>query len=184
MWDRTFQFVDVSYLRMNEIDMNSAAMRYTFPEWTSTIFAESPGDINIMNNGMRYGLVWAVAPLHYNDSMDTPLMQPLSRYVRELIRIRGRNKDVLFLGRFRDMEGAEVKGGQYVRYSVFEGIAKPGKAVVVVNYGNQEDTATVSWPGGAGKRAEISVPFEKERVEALPVRVRIPPRTCAVVVAK
>jgi hypothetical protein len=94
--DRTFPFIDVSYLRMNEIDMNSAATRYTFPEWTSTIFAESPGDINIMNNGMRYGLVWAVA-LCTTTIRWTRLMQPLSRYVQELIRIRGRHKDLLFL---------------------------------------------------------------------------------------
>ncbi len=69
-WDRAFPFVDVSYVRMNDIDMNSPVLRYTFPEWTSTIFAESPGDVNVMNNGMRYGLVWAMAPRHYNDSLD------------------------------------------------------------------------------------------------------------------
>jgi hypothetical protein len=56
-WDRAFPFVDVSYVSMIEVDMESAALRYTFPEWTSTIFAESPGDFNVVNNGMRYGLV-------------------------------------------------------------------------------------------------------------------------------
>ena len=61
IWDRAFQYVDVSYLRMNDIDMHPA-LKYTFPEWTSTIFAENPFDFNIMNNGMRYGLVWAMAP--------------------------------------------------------------------------------------------------------------------------
>ncbi len=177
MWDRTFQYVDVSYMRMNEIDMNSPAVRYTFPEWTSTIFAESPGDTNIMNNGMRYGLVWAVAPLHYNDGMDTPLMRPLSRYVQELIRIRARHKEVLFHGRFRDTEGARVTAGPQVRYSVFEG---PGKAVVVVNYGDTAEAATVTWPGQ--DKVEIEVPFEKSAMATLPARVRIPPRTCAVIV--
>ena len=101
-WDRAFPLVDVSYVRMNDIDMNSPALRYTFPEWTSTICAESPGDFNVMNNGMRYGLVWAVQPRHYNDSMDEPLTRRLSEYVRELIRIRAKHRDLLFLGRFRD----------------------------------------------------------------------------------
>ena len=86
--DRAFPFVDVSYARMNQIDMPSPALKYTFPEWTATICAESPGDFNVMNNGMRYGLVWAVQPRHYNDSMDERLTRPLSRYVQELIRIR------------------------------------------------------------------------------------------------
>lgn len=184
MWDRAFPYVDVGYMRMNEIDMNSPAVRYTFPEFTNTIFAESPGDVNIMNNGMRYGLVWAVAPLHYNEGMDTPLMQPLSRYVQELIRIRSRYKETLFHGRFRDTEGAEVKGGSLVRYSVFESEGQPSKAVVVVNYGNTEDTATVNWRGGARGRVEIAIPFQKETQGSLPVRVRLPPRTCAVVVAQ
>jgi hypothetical protein len=180
MWDRTFPYVDVSYLRMNEIDMNSPVSRYTFPEWTSTIFAESPGDINIMNNGMRYGLVWAVAPLHYNDSMDTPQMRPLSRYVQELIRIRARFKDPLFLGRFRDTEGAKVQGGPQVRYSVFESMTGRGKAVVAVNYGNTPATATVDW-AGADRGVRVAVPFQAERDATLPARVELPPRTCAVI---
>jgi len=107
--------------------MGSTAMRYTFPEWTSTICAESPGDFNVMNNGMRYGLVWAMQPRHYNDSMDEPLTRPLSRYVRELIRIRNKHKDLLFHGRFRDTIGAEVKAGPSVRFSVFEGWSSPGR---------------------------------------------------------
>ena len=51
---------------VEEVDMDGA-LRYTFPEWTSTIFGESPGDFNPMSNGMKYGLVWARAPGHYND---------------------------------------------------------------------------------------------------------------------
>ncbi len=181
-WDRSFPYVDVSYVRMNDIDMNSSALRYTFPEWTSTICAESPGDFNVINNGMRYGLVWAVQPRHYNDSMDEPLTRRLSEYVRELIRIRAKHRDLLFLGRFRDTLGAEVKAGKDVRYSVFEGMDKPGKACVVVNYGNREAGAEVTWPGGEGETVEILKPFHPEAEEKLPVKVRLAPRTCAVIV--
>jgi len=183
-WDRTFQFVDVSYVRMNDIDMPSPALRYTFPEWTSTICAESPGDFNVMNNGMRYGLVWAVQPRHYNDSMDEELTRPLSRYVQELIRIRSQHKDVLFFGRFRDTLGAQVKGGEYVRYSVFEGMDKPGKACVVVNFGNVEETVEVTWPGGEWGQVEVLAPFLPDELQTLPAKVRLPPRTCAVIAQK
>lgn len=181
-WDRAFTMVDVSYVRMNDIDMGSPALRYTFPEWTSTICAERPGDFNVMNNGMRYGLVWAVQPRHYNASMDEPLTRPLSRYVQELIRIRAKHKDILFLGRFRDTLGAEVKAGENVRHSVFEGMEKPGKACVVVNYGNEETTAEVSWPGGESKSVEILQPHRADQTASLPVTLRLPPRTCMVVV--
>jgi hypothetical protein len=167
---------------MNDIDMPSPALRYTFPEWTSTICAESPGDFNVINNGMRYGLVWAVQPRHYNDSMDEPLTRPLSKYVQELIRIRAKHKDVLFLGRFRDTQGAQVKGGEHVRYSVFEGMDRPGKACVVVNFGNEEETAEVTWPSGEGRPVEILKPFQPDATENLPVKVKLAPRTCAVIV--
>ena len=183
-WDRAFPFVDVSYVRMNDIDMNSPALRYTFPEWTSTICAESPGDFNVMNNGMRYGLVWAVQPRHYNDSMDEPVTRPLSAYIRELIRIRAKYKDLLFHGRFRDTLGASVRGGKYLRYSVFEGMDKPGKACVIVNFGNEDAIADVTWPGGAGRRVEVLKPFQPDTMANLPLQVRLKPRTCAVVVAK
>ena len=183
-WDRAFPFVDVSYARMNQIDMPSPALKYTFPEWTSTICAEAPGDFNIMNNGMRYGLVWALQPRHYNDSMDERLTRPLSRYVQELIRIRSKHKDVLFFGRFCDTLGAEVKGGADVRYSVFEGMDKPGKACVVVNFGNEEETAEVMWPGGEGSEVEVLAPFQADRVLKLPATIRLAPRTCAVVALK
>ncbi len=181
-WDRSFPYVDVSYVRMGDIDMNSTVLRYTFPEWTSTICAESPGDINVMSNGMRYGLVWAVQPRHYNDSMDEPLTQPLSRYVQELIRIRSKHKELLFHGRFRDTIGAEVKAGKNIRYSVFEGMDKVGKACVVVNYDKEEARAEVTWPGGNGQNVEILKPFQPDTTDRLPAKIRLAPRTCAVVV--
>ena len=56
-FDRAFPYVDVSYLRMYAKDADSVALRYTFPEWTSTIFGENPGDFAPMINGYRYGLV-------------------------------------------------------------------------------------------------------------------------------
>ena len=147
-----------------------------------SICAESPGDFNVMNNGMRYGLVWAVQPRHYNDSMDEPLTRPLSRYVKELIRIRGKHKELLFHGRFRDTVGAEVKAGKEVRYSVFEGMDKPGKACVIVNYGAEEASATVTWPSGENEAVEVLKPFQPDAAANLPVTVRLRPRTCAVVV--
>jgi hypothetical protein len=183
-WDRALPFVDVTYLRMNQIDMSPPALKYTFPEWTGTICAEAPGDFNVMNNGMRYGLVWAVQPRHYNDSMDERLTQPLSRYVQELIRIRAKHKDVLFFGRFRDTLGAEVKGGENVRYSVFEGMDQPGKACVVVNFGNVEDTAEVTWAGGEGSQVEVLAPFQPDTVQTLPAKIHLAPRTCAVIAQK
>ncbi len=184
--DRTFPYVDVSYLRMGEIDMNSPAVRYTFPEWTATIFGESPGDINPMNNGMRYGLVWDLAPRHYNDSLDEPLTRPLAQYVSELIRIRTKYPDLLFHGRFKDTLGGQVKMDRDMRFSIFEPleVGSPRRACVVVNYGEREASAEIAFAGKEGHQAEVSAPFQPDRTTVLPARVTIPAHHLAVIVAR
>ena len=182
IWDRAFQYVDVSYLRMNDIDMHPA-LKYTFPEWTSTIFAESPFDFNIMNNGMRYGFVWALAPRHYSASMDEDVTKPLSKYVAELIRIRKKYADILFTGRFMDTLGATVKCGVNSRYSVFEQTNDRGKkAVVVVNFDNEEDEMEVNIEQSKNRKAVLCIPFTDERTIQLPAKIRVPAKTCAVLV--
>lgn len=182
IWDRAFQYVDVSYLRMNDIDMHPV-LKYTFPEWTSTIFAESPFDFNIMNNGMRYGFVWAMAPRHYSASLDEAVTRPLSNYVAELIRIRKKYADILFTGRFMDTIGATVQCGENSRFSVFESFNDTTrKAVVVVNFGNEEDNVEVNIEGIQGGKAELCIPFQKDTTVQLPAKIKLPARTCAVVV--
>lgn len=184
-FDRVLPYVDVSYMRMGTVDMGSTAFRYTFPEWTGTIFGESPGDINPMNNGMRYGLVWDLAPRHYNDSADEPLTRPLANYVSELIRIRKRFEDLLFFGRFNDTMGATVQGGPDIRYSVFKAMDSSSKDVasVIVNFGDAPEPAAINIDGASGE-VIVAVPGQPDRQAALPLRLLIPPHKLAVVVKR
>ncbi len=181
--DRSMPYIDVSYMRMGAIDIGSPVLKYTFPEWTATIFGETPGDFNQMNNGMRYGFVWDLAPRHYNESVDEPLTRPLARYVSELIRIRKQYADLLFLGRFNDTMGATVDGGANIRYSVFKPLqaGKSGEACVVVNFDSTPQTVTVNLDGVSGS-VQVATPFHADRTAALPVRLTIPPHQLAVVV--
>ena len=181
--DRAFPFVDVSYLRLEDIDMNSTALLYTFPEWTATIFGESPGDFSPMNNGMRYGLVWDLAPRHYNDSVDEPHTRPLAGYVAELIRIRKQYADILFNGRFNDTLGASVRGDADIRYSVFKSSqsSNPSRACVIVNFGDAPESVEVTFDGLDGA-VTVATPFNPDRQTDLPVRVSIPPHQLAVIV--
>lgn len=184
-FDRAFPYIDVSYLRMGTKDAPSVALRYTFPEWTSTIFGESPGDFDPINNGLRYGLVWALAPRHYNDSLDESLTQPLSRYVSELIRIRKRHVGLLFFGRFNDVLGATVTGNpESIRYSVFspKDVNAVARACVIVNFGDQVESVDVAITGKDGISAEIDSPFQREKVATLPARLSVPPHRAMVVV--
>jgi hypothetical protein len=181
-FDRALPYVDVSYTRMGDVDMDPS-LRYTFPEWTSTIFGESPGDFNPMSNGMRYGMVWALAPRHYNDSVDEILTRPLARYVSELIRIRKKYEDVLFYGRFNDTIGATVKGDSDIRYSVFKSRKADDsrEACVVVNFGDTAETVEVSFEGVNGD-VIVATPFNPERNSPSPARLSIPAHELAVVV--
>jgi hypothetical protein len=182
-FDRALPYIDVSYMRMGNIDMGSPILRCTFPEWTATIFGESPGDFNPMNNGMRYGLVWALAPNHYNDSVDEPLTRPLARYVNELIRIRKKYEDLLFYGRFNDTVGATVRGSNAVRYSVFNPFQPEGqgRACVVVNFGDTPESVEVNLEGVSGE-VIIASPYQPDRTATLPVRLSIDPHQLAVIV--
>jgi len=182
-WDRTFQYVDVIYSRMVDIDIPSPALVFTFPEVASTIFGENPADFNVMNNGMRYGMVWALAPRHYHDSIDEALTQPLARYVQELIRIRSKHSDVLFHGRFQDTLGAEVRGHSDLRYSVFRSPEEthPRQACVLVNYGDRTVETSVLW-ATPFRQVEVCQPFRQDRATTLPAAVSVPPRECAIVV--
>jgi hypothetical protein len=182
-FDRTLPYVDVSYMRMGTVDMDSTAFRYTFPEWTATIFGESPGDINPMNNGMRYGLVWDLAPRHYNDSADESLTRPLAEYVSQLIKIRKEFEDLLFFGRFNDTIGATVHGGPDVRYSVFKS-ANPNDrdvASVIVNFGDMPESAALSIDGASGN-VTVAAPGQPDRQASLPLRVSIPAHRLVVVI--
>jgi hypothetical protein len=185
-FDRVLPYVDVSYMRLEDIDMPSTAMRYTFPEWAGTIFGESPGDFGPMNNGMRYGLVWALAPRHYNDSADETLTRPLSLYVHELIRIRTKYQDLLFHGKFNDTLGAEVTSDPDIRYTVFTSMDKNDqrRAAVLVNFGDQDENAALTFPGLEKQQLEVAAPFEAERKISQPARITIAPHTCVVLVAR
>jgi len=184
-FDRSMPYIDVSYMRMGTIDIGSPVLKYTFPEWTATIFGTTPGDYNEMNNGMRYGFVWDLAPRHYNESADEPLTRPLARYVAELIRIRKEYADLLFLGRFNDTLGATVAGDPDIRYSVFEPLRAdgPGRACVVVNFGDKPESAEVRLDSLAGE-ITVATPFQPDRKAVLPLNLTVPAHTVEVLVKR
>jgi hypothetical protein len=168
---------------MVDIDIPSEALLVTFPEVASTTFAENPADFNVLNNGMRYGMVWALAPRHYQESIDERLTRPLARYLQELIRIRTRHRDILFDGRLGRPERVRVRTHPDLRHSVFEARRPggPGHACVLVNFGDRPLETSVDWDLAA-RVVEICQPFEADRQARLPTMVRLPPQSCAVVV--
>jgi hypothetical protein len=133
----------------------------------------------------RYGLVWDLAPRHYNDSADEPLTRPLAHCVSELIRIRKEFEDLLLFGRFNDTIGATVQGGPDIRYSVFNSMDPSKKDIgsVVVNFGDTPESAALSIDGASGE-VTIATPDQPDRQASLPLRVSIPAHRLVVVIKR
>ena len=53
---------------------------------------------------------------------------------------------------------------------------------MVVNFGNEEDDGEVNIKGDRGGEAELYIPFQKDTTVLLPAKIRVPARTCAVLV--
>ena len=131
---------------------------------------------------MRYGMVWALAPRHYNDSVDETLTHPLAQYVSELIRIRKKYEDLLFYGPFNDTFGAAVHGDADIRYSVFlaSQASDSSRACVLANFGDAPESVELNFEGAS--RVVIARAFETDVEARLPLRLSISPHQLAVVV--
>jgi hypothetical protein len=149
---------------------------------SATIFGETPGEISAMNNGMRYGLVWNLAPRYYNDSADKPLTRPLARHVGELIRIHKEYSDLLF-GRFNDRMGAIVHGDPNIRYFLFKPLhaSVSGEARVGLDFADAPESANVCLGGMSGD-LQIATPYHSDQAGQLPLHLTIPARQLAVLV--
>jgi hypothetical protein len=106
--------------------------------------------------------------------------------VQELIRIRTKYQDLLFHGRFNDTLGAEVTSDPDIRYTVFTSMDKNDqrRAAVLVNFGDQDENAELTFPGLEKQQLEVAAPFETERKISQPARITIAPHTCVVLVAR
>jgi len=56
------------------------------------------------------------------------------------------------------------------------------KAVVLVNFDNQEDEMEVAIENVKNGKAELCIPFQSDRTVQLPAKIKVPARTCAVVI--
>jgi hypothetical protein len=185
-FDRNFPYSETAFPFLEDGTDAEMPLSYTFPEWVSNAGVTVPEGYDGLSNGLRYGLILTISPREHTATMDEPLTQPTSRYMKELIRIRKQYADLLFFGRFDETEGAAVVGDTTsIRYSVFspEKPNSPQRAVVVVNYGDRQESATVSIKDKDGQQATVSVPFEADRVTVLPVKLTLPAHRAAVVVS-
>jgi hypothetical protein len=105
--DRLIPYIDVFYRNSNA--HNISPLRYVFPEWTSCQHINTPYDFNGVNGAILTGSVICVEPEGYQDTLKNPMWRRMGEYVREVERIRGELKDIIFLGKYHDNQGAVIE---------------------------------------------------------------------------
>ena len=56
------------------------------------------------------------------------------------------------------------------------------KAVVLINFDNTEDEMEVNIDNPKDRKAELCIPFQSDTVVQLPAKIKVPPKTFAVLV--
>jgi len=108
-------------------------------------------------------------------------MRPLSRYIKEVLRIRKMMEDTIYYGEFLDQLEAEVETHDNVRWNTHRHPGTGQRACVLANLGNETRQATVRFADGSVP-VRIHAPFQEVVTATQPAAFTIEPRRLAVVV--
>ncbi|NQT92851.1 MAG: hypothetical protein HQ559_08825 [Lentisphaerae bacterium] len=178
-WDRLLEYSDVAWAWHCELD-HVAALRYTFSQWTPMMPVVQPYDFNVVNNATRYGYQIMVGTARFSKSMQDEPMQPLSKYIQEVLRIREELEDTIYYGEFLDRLEADVDTHDDVRWNTHRNPDTGQRACVLANLGHEPRQATVRFDGGS-RPLQIHVPFREVMTARQPATIAIEPRRLAVV---
>jgi hypothetical protein len=180
-WDRLLQYCDAWWLWFDMLD-HVPVMKYTFPEFLPTFPVVQPWDYNNVNNAVRYGYQILVGPVRFSASMADDQSRPISRYIREVIRIREELEDTIFFGECLDTMEARVAPARLLRYGTFRNPETGQRACVLVNLGVEPVCTNVTFEEPCAQTARIYKPFEDVTDEALGTAITVPGERLAIVV--
>jgi hypothetical protein len=142
-----------------------------------------PYDYTAVNNAVRYGYQIFVGPGNYTKSMAYEPFQPLSRYIKEVIRIRRELMATIYRGEFLDTLGARIDGEADTGYCVFRHPQTGKRACVVVNYAlAARKSSLAGFDGNPAGNIRIYAPFAATEDGKLPLTLDLPAERFAVVV--
>lgn len=160
---------------------NMSAVKRVFPETAETVGLYQPYDYAGVNNAVREGWVVMVAPYHFQRSMDEPAWRGLSRYVRDVKRIRDRLAGAVFLGERLPADAAALRTEPAAcPWSVWRD-PRTGRRVCIVTNGS-DGAATITCSGWKGSRASsvrVHLPGREAVTLTLPATVEIAPERLA-----
>ena len=183
-WDRLLEYSGVGWSWHWPAGEHDPVFKYTFPHhYLPTFSVQQPYDYTAVNNAIRYGYQVFVGPGNFTESMEYPPFRPLSRYIKEILRIRGIHKETIYQGEFLDTLEVDVKESDGVGYSVFRNTKTGKRACVIVNYEDVPRKASlISFQGNEAGAVSAYQPFEEVKSTKLPLSLELPAEGLAVVV--
>jgi hypothetical protein len=181
-WDRVMPYCEAALTRYFEREhLPVQELAYPDVRVTTTVVADS--DTNTVNNALRYGHVICLEPHYSHDDLTS--LPNLTRYIREVSKLRRHLRGLLWDGTIADPTCVEVVGDD-VLYGVFTPTtvsSSNGQLAVVLNhFQDAPRAATIACPNKPGA-AIVYRPFrEPERVD-VPLELVVPPGEYVVLVA-
>lgn len=142
-WDRLIPYSCGSNWTWGAGPDSFAMMKYAFPEWTNMQAIAQPYDYALVNNAVLYGYTIMTGPKHLTASIGDPLYEDIGIYVREVIEVYERLREVITLGEYLGEAGAEVRAGGSVRWRMHQDCGWGRRALVIANYGMAPAPVTV-----------------------------------------
>ena len=182
-WDRLLEYSGVGWSWHWPAGEHDPVFKYTFPHhYLPTFSVCQPYDYTAVNNAIRYGYQVFVGAGNFTESMEYPPFRPLSRYIKEILRIRGILKETIYQGEFLDTLEADVKKDDGVGYSVFRNTRTGKHACVIVNYEDVPRKASlISFQGNEAGAVSAYQPSEEVKSTKLPLSLELPAEGLAVI---
>jgi len=182
-WDRLLEFSGAGWAWHEVEREHTPVFKYTFPEYQPTMAANQPFDYTAVNNAVRYGYQILIGPGNYTKSMAYEPFQPLSKYIKEVIRIRQELKDTIYRGELLDKLDVHVEGDADIGYSVFRKPADSKRACILVNYAQTPRKATLdAFDGNGDGKIRVYEPYTETKSGKLPLTFNLPAERFIIVV--
>jgi hypothetical protein len=180
-WDRVLSYGAATWWAGN---MTTA--RRVFPELVETVGLYQPYDYIFLNDAVRRGLTVMIAPHHFNRSMDYPSWRGLSRYIRDVKRLRDELADYIFTAEILDPGEAaflDQTPPAGIDRGVYRNRINGKRACVLTNSGGS--TATVVLAGfGDTRTGQVRIyrPAGERRELDLPAKIPVEPERLVFVI--
>ncbi|MFD1675259.1 DUF6259 domain-containing protein [Alicyclobacillus fodiniaquatilis] len=154
-WDRLTPFVEASYARFFDGD-HLPTFRYAFPNFRQTCCITGPTDFELVNLAIQYGYILNIEGrcLHGNID-DMPILLP---YVKEVLQLRRRHKDVLWDSQLISLDNAGVQVTGDVSCCVHQSLANPSDYALVVS-NHTENNVEIKLQIEGVSQVEVEQPY-------------------------